>query len=288
MTDHRSLERAARSWIEAGPTHAPERAVEAALLRIESTPQERDVRVPWRFLDMNASGKIATGAAAAVAVTILGVALLSPGAAPGPGASESSPTPTPAILLTGPLAAGTYRTDAAFPVAITWTVPQGWSGLASGPTVKVIESDAEDAARAYLSFWVVQTAQRDPCGYGGRDDSAVGPSVRDLATALAELPGFDSTPPKSINVDGVDGEYVELIGPPADCVEPELWATPDGSCRCMDSRFEKNRIWMIEVDGTRLAIDASYVPPLGDILMETSAIEIAELTRMVNSIQILR
>ena len=36
MTDDRSLERAARSWIEAGPTRAPERAVEAALSRIET------------------------------------------------------------------------------------------------------------------------------------------------------------------------------------------------------------------------------------------------------------
>ena len=49
MTDDRSLERAARSWIEAGPTRAPDRAVEAALLRIQTTPQERDLRVPWRF-----------------------------------------------------------------------------------------------------------------------------------------------------------------------------------------------------------------------------------------------
>ena len=49
MTDDRSLERAARSWIEAGPTQAPDRAVEAALLRIETTPQERDLRIPWRF-----------------------------------------------------------------------------------------------------------------------------------------------------------------------------------------------------------------------------------------------
>ena len=43
MTDDRSLERAARSWLEVGPTQAPERAVEAALLRIQTTPQERDL-----------------------------------------------------------------------------------------------------------------------------------------------------------------------------------------------------------------------------------------------------
>ena len=46
MTDDRSLERAARSWLEVGPTQAPDRAVEAALLRIETTPQERDSARP--------------------------------------------------------------------------------------------------------------------------------------------------------------------------------------------------------------------------------------------------
>ena len=48
MNDDRSLERAARSWLEAGPTQAPDRAVEAALLQIETTSQERDLRIPWR------------------------------------------------------------------------------------------------------------------------------------------------------------------------------------------------------------------------------------------------
>ncbi len=52
MTDDRSLERAARSWIEAGPTQAPEEAVQQALSLIETTPQERDLRIPWRPTSM--------------------------------------------------------------------------------------------------------------------------------------------------------------------------------------------------------------------------------------------
>ena len=69
MTDDRSLERAARSFIEAGPTQAPDRAVEAALLRIETTPQERDLRIPWRFPSMTIPARVA-------AVAILGALLL--------------------------------------------------------------------------------------------------------------------------------------------------------------------------------------------------------------------
>ena len=69
MTDDRSLERAARAWIEAGPTQAPDRAVEAALLLIETTPQERDLRIPWRLPKMSTPARLA-------AATIIGATAL--------------------------------------------------------------------------------------------------------------------------------------------------------------------------------------------------------------------
>jgi Tol biopolymer transport system component len=94
MTDDRSLERAARSWLETGPTQAPDRAVEAALLRIESTTQERDLRIPWRFSDMTTPARLA--AAAVIGVLLVGGAffyLAKPGqpAVGGPGPSRSAP-----------------------------------------------------------------------------------------------------------------------------------------------------------------------------------------------------
>src|SRR3954454_21125873 len=69
MTDDRSLERAARSWLEIGPTEAPDHAVDAALLRIETTPQERDLRIPWRLPKMITPARIA----AAAIIAVLGV-----------------------------------------------------------------------------------------------------------------------------------------------------------------------------------------------------------------------
>ena len=53
MTDDRSFERGARSWLEEGPTIAPDRPVQEALARIETTPQERGPLVPWRMPTMN-------------------------------------------------------------------------------------------------------------------------------------------------------------------------------------------------------------------------------------------
>lgn len=104
MTDDRSLERAARSWLEDGPTLAPDRAVEAALARIHTTRQERDV-VPWRLPTMNPILRWA--ALAVVAAVGLGAALLAlvPGGPFGPG---RAPTPPP-------ISTGAYEVD--LPVA---------------------------------------------------------------------------------------------------------------------------------------------------------------------------
>lgn len=127
MTDDRSLERAARSFIESGPTRAPERAVEAALFRIETTSQERNLRVPWRIM-MSIPARVAAAAVIGV-LAISGTLFLigragqpnvgGPGASASPSASPTSSVPPsiaatttpsngPLALPDGPLAPGTY------------------------------------------------------------------------------------------------------------------------------------------------------------------------------------
>jgi len=105
MTDDRSLERAARSWLETGPTEAPDPAVEAALLQIQTTNQERDWHVPWRTRPMNQTTRLLAGAAAIAVVLLGGVLLLRPGTGTGPGAPTtpppSSPTASTGISPTG-------------------------------------------------------------------------------------------------------------------------------------------------------------------------------------------
>lgn len=121
MTDDRSLERAARSWIEDGPTRAPDRPVDAALLQIMNTPQERDPWIPRRLPDMSPTFRLA--GVAIVLVVAVGVAVfaLRPSSGTGspatPGATTSSSavpsaSPTP---ITPPIADGSYAVD--LPVA---------------------------------------------------------------------------------------------------------------------------------------------------------------------------
>ena len=107
MTDDRSidraLERAARSWIEEGPTRAPDRPVEAALSLIQTTNQERDLRIPWRLPRMNLFARLAAVAAVVILATGVAVLTIRPGGnvgapvpSPSPNASLSpSPNPSP-------------------------------------------------------------------------------------------------------------------------------------------------------------------------------------------------
>jgi len=106
MTDDRSLERAARSWLEEGPAQAPDRAVKAALLRIQTIDQERDWHVPWRTPPVTQTRRVLTGLVAIAIILVGGALILRPGAGtgiggPSPTASAvPSPTPVPSATST--------------------------------------------------------------------------------------------------------------------------------------------------------------------------------------------
>jgi hypothetical protein len=133
MNDDRSLERAARTWIEAGPTEAPEHAVERALLLIETTPQERDWHVPWRTRPMTQMSRLLAGVAAIAILLAGGALILRPApnndiGRPSP-TTHSSPSTTPS-----PSAAGSGSATLALTETFTSTrhgysvrYPAGWA-----------------------------------------------------------------------------------------------------------------------------------------------------------------
>ena len=126
MTDDRSLERAARSWIEAGPTQAPDRAIEAALLRIQTTSQERDLRIPWRLPKMTTPARVA--AAAVIGVLAIGGAfyLISPGGRSNVGGPGPSPTLSPSA------SAVASSSGALVPAAAPATTLGDWQAMSDG------------------------------------------------------------------------------------------------------------------------------------------------------------
>ena len=120
MTDDRSLERAARSWLEEGPTRAPDDPVTAALARIQTIPQERDHRIPWRLPTMTPLMRLAGAAVIALALAVAGAAIVAMRPASTVGPSAPVATATAAVPITptaapSPIPEGTYAVD--LPVA---------------------------------------------------------------------------------------------------------------------------------------------------------------------------
>ena len=110
MSDDRTDERSARAWLELGPTKAPDHAVEAALRSIETTSQERDLRIPWRFPTMNPLTRVAVLVTIAIVAVGAGMYLMrSDASTVGPHASPSA-TALPSVHLAEhpPFADGTY------------------------------------------------------------------------------------------------------------------------------------------------------------------------------------
>lgn len=131
MTDDRSLERAARAWLELGPSRAPDQAVETALRRIASTSQERAWPMPWRW---PVRGRVVPVTAAILAVVVLvlgGTLLLQWRPAPGP-ISQPTPSPSPSASPaasaspSGPVVPPLSQESRSRLYGYTVWYPQGW------------------------------------------------------------------------------------------------------------------------------------------------------------------
>jgi hypothetical protein len=92
MSDDRSFERAMDDWLADVSDRAPKPAVDAVLLAVKTTPQERDFRVPWRNPIMTTPLRLVAAIAIVVA---LGAATFSLGIGGTP-----APLPTPTATAT--------------------------------------------------------------------------------------------------------------------------------------------------------------------------------------------
>lgn len=129
------FDQAVRDWLEDGSDRTPPTAIDAVLFAVKTTPQQRDLWVPWRFTQMP---RYLRYAAAAAIVAIIGVGVLvfnsrpsgvgTPSPAPTPTAAATAPTtptPSPAALQIAPgiTAWTTYRSAV---YGITFGYPDHW------------------------------------------------------------------------------------------------------------------------------------------------------------------
>lgn len=206
--DDRSLERAARSWLEEGPTRAPDRAVEAALSRIHTTRQERDLWIPWRLPKMF-TNRVAVAALALVLVIVGGGFALSRMSGPGGVQPTTPPTPSPSPLPTitissvgTPLASGTYQVDG-FAVPFTITLPAGWT--ANEFTSNSISLADQSNASINVYLVILDKVYPDPC-HTSKAPTTFGSAVGDMVTRLTAMPGFTVTALTDVTVGGAVGK----------------------------------------------------------------------------------
>jgi hypothetical protein len=206
---------------------------------------------------------------AILVVALVGINLISPGnggvgqPAPTP---TPSPTPTPLALGTGSapgsLEPGTYAIADPFLVPLTVSVPAGWTGNIGGPYHVQLEPSSGQGV--FLSIF--DKVYADPCHYNqGLLSPLPGPTVDDLATALAGVPGLQATTPTDVTVAGYQGKQLTLTAPAsfAGCtLSPDgylVWELPLGARKTMNPN-ERDRVWVLDVGGQRLVIDAPESP----------------------------
>jgi hypothetical protein len=261
-----------------------DRVIDAALADIARTPQRRSWWPAWRSNRMNTYAKLIAAAAAVLVVAVVGYQFLpsnggiggEPSARPSPTATSSPSATAIPPIVDGPLAAGMYRLRpfASGTMTIDATVPGG--GWLGGPPAAIggpvgASNGPNGVAVAFLN---AQTINSDPCHWdkdgSGRapqeGDIEVGPTVDDLAQALAAAP-YESTTPVPATLGGYSGKRLELqlVPDPSGC---DTWDGAGnqyfvfgGHDGAQYAQGDANtwQVTVVDVEGTRLiAVLISY------------------------------
>lgn len=212
-----------------------------------------------------------------------------------PDAESASPTVGSATLATGSeqLDAGTYVLDLdawasgveRYP-NVTIMLPDGWANIDS----LGVNTGQGGPHWMGITFWDVGEVFAHPCQWKGKMIQP-GPTAADLATVLAERPLRDATEPVDVVVDGYAGKEMEWSVPDhidfstCDTFEGdnffESWDAAAGSWasdRYQQGPGQVDRLWILDVNGERLVIDAMYMP-------STDAKDRAELGQVMESIR---
>jgi hypothetical protein len=274
MTRQRAdVEVMVRAWLEEGVTSMPDRVINGVIDQLPLTRQRRRHRMGIGTLGRLTP--VILGAAAVLLAVAIGAALFIPPDVGDEAAPEWHLFPSQATELE----AGSYLIGDPFPVRIGLTVPEGWETGGLRSTIAAVGS-----AGVGLDFTVVEAVYADPCHLeAGLVDPPVGPTVDDLASALAALPGVNASVPTDTVVGTYPAVTLTLNGPRSvgACTVPDggpkfrIWGAPEW--HWLDPNV-RDRLWILEIAGTRLVISALEHP-------DASPQELAAINGVIASIE---
>jgi len=195
-----------------------------------------------------------------------------------------TPEPMP-VLPGGGVEPGRYvfsSGDPAFDASsqITIDVADGYTSVGESAVLK------EGTGQTSVSTLAISDVYADPCRWQTSTllDGAAISSADDLAATLAGQEGLRVSTPITTTVGGFPATYLERRVPAAtdvsgcDVGEFHLYSSGWGD-RWLDAGGQRQRLWIVDVDGMPLLIDATFQP-------DTSRKVQGELEQMVESIQI--
>jgi hypothetical protein len=210
-----------------------------------------------------------------------------------PANPTQSPSSGPAVTA---LTAGTQTAlvmgSGSYP-GYTVLVPPGWFDQGDRFTIKYPITGTPGPVLG-LSVWDVGQVFRDPCHWEGQGFDP-GPGVDNLVAALVAQKMRNASKPTDVTLAGYKGKYLELSVPAG--MKSTTWTDFDG-CDTDDAgnatffswlgnglgaRYEVvagqvDRVWVLDVRGQRLVVDATYSP-------DTSQADRAQLEQVVDSLR---
>ena len=283
MSPDREIDLVLNTWLEDGPTGAPDRVLDVLADRIAHQPQRPAWRLDWRHT-MQPAFKIGVGIAAVVLVALVGWNLL-PGGSAGIGGPGLTPTPTlspspttspPPLLPEGSLNAQDYLARAlpGDPMAFTVTAPVGWTGFGGwaiyGPN------------GIGIAFMHGPQVTADPCDPAAREPSPAptAPSVDELVASLSARRDLQVSGVTDTVLAGYSGKRLDVQLPVQfACGQHYVFAEPQGFYA--QGPANRWRVWVLDAGGeTAVVVFSDFAETLAaDRAVAQAAIDSIRITR---------
>jgi hypothetical protein len=299
MNDERGFDRAVTRLMDGGSDATPPEVIDAVLLAVRSTPQERDLRVPWRTPRMSRFVAFGFGIAAVIVISLFAGAQLFGSArnvgsggepSPTPEASATEPSPSPSVAGSAfprtecaELEADTYRA-AIGDFSVTASVPAGWKGSSDPDGFNVnSRGDCLFAGGVSLEASLVSQVSSDACD--GQDTAMETDTPAAVTAAFAAQTGHETIGPTDRTIGGYPASRFEFSIPGDEpiCNLGPLWLTPGGREGHTMYEFDGSgsfvTVYVVDVDGSALAIALDTSRP-------DDPVDLTELDAIVDSLRI--